>query len=993
MARYTAAIVCLAVVFAGAESAEAQYFGRNKVHYDRLDFRVLQTEHFDIYYYAEEEEATQHAARMAERWYARFSQLFQHTFIRRQPLVLYANHSQFAQTNITPGAPGEGTGGLTERVKARIALPFAAGLGATDHVLGHEIAHAFQIDIGRRAGMDVFALPAWFIEGMAEYLSLGSDNPDTAMWLRDAAAHHRLPTLEQLDDPRYFPYRYGHAFWIYLTGAYGDDILGRVLRSKERDVTKRLEGATGRTAAQLTAAWHESLAGDARPAADTSIQAGRRINGLARDGARLHVAPAISPDGRELMFVSERDRLSLDLFMADAESGAVVRKIVSMAADPHFDSLQYIYSAGAWDATGQRFAMSVLRDGHPRLVIMDTAHPSQRTEIPLADLGEIYNPSWSPDGRRIVFSALKGGLADLFVYTIESGALEQLTADAFADLQPAWSPDGRVIAFATDRFTSMLEDLRFGPLRIGLLDLTTHVIRPVYVDPTGGKQVSVQWSPDNRAVYFISDRDGVSNVYRVDLENGDLRQVTNVDAGVTGITATSPALAVASRAGTLAFSVYANGRYDIQTLDERAALAAPVIAPGDVRNVDATPDGALDRMLADAQAGLPALAAFTLQEYDDRLRLESFAPPFIGGVMGTGGFGSALRATFGLSFADMLRDRQLQTMFQVGSDVQNTAAQFAYSNRRGQWNWGVAGGMVPSRFVGARRAIERVNDLITRETANLRYTTQWARLTAHYHLNRTQRIELGAGMRRTGFEWQTITRVIDATDRRTLSSSLAESAAGQAVRLAEAEAAFVDDTAVSGPTGPVSGRRLRLEIDPAFGGLSFADVRADARRYVMPIRPVTFAVRAEHLGRYGPDAGDPRLTPLVLGLQTFVRGYDLRTFAADECGRTATTCSPLDELTGGRLAVLNVEVRAPLLGLLSRDLYYGQLPIEVFGFADAGFLWTHHGTDPIERDRFRSVGAGGRINVGGIVFEIAAARPLDRGVNGWTTSLLLRPGW
>jgi outer membrane protein assembly factor BamA len=161
----------------------------------------------------------------------------------------------------------------------------------------------------------------------------------------------------------------------------------------------------------------------------------------------------------------------------------------------------------------------------------------------------------------------------------------------------------------------------------------------------------------------------------------------------------------------------------------------------------------------------------------------------------------------------------------------------------------------------------------------------------------------------------------------------------------------------------------------------------------MPVRPVTFAIRTEHLGRYGPDAGDPRLTPLVLGLQTFVRGYDLATFAADECGRTATACSVLDELTGGRLAVINLEVRAPLLGILSRDLYYGRVPIEAFAFADGAFLWTHNGTSPIERDRFRSVGAGGRVNLGGIVLEVAAARPLDRGVNGWTASLLLRPGW
>jgi len=260
-------------------------------------------------------------------------------------------------------------------------------------------------------------------------------------------------------------------------------------------------------------------------------------------------------------------------------------------------------------------------------------------------------------------------------------------------------------------------------------------------------------------------------------------------------------------------------------------------------------------------------------------------------------------------------------------------------------------------------------------------------------VSRAQRFEFGAGVRRTGFEWQTITRVIDASQRKTLSRSLEETAGGRPIVMGEADAAFVHDTAVLGPTSPVLGKRLRLEVEPAFGGLLFADVRVDARRYVMPVRPVTIAMRAEHVGRYGPDAGDRRLTPLVVALQSRVRGYDLRTFAADECGRSASTCSPLDELAGARLALLNVEVRAPLLGLLSGDLYYGRLPIEAFAFVDAGYLWTRRAHAPLEQDRFRSIGAGGRVNMGGFILELAAARPFDRVGKGWTASLLLRPGF
>ena len=984
----------LAAMLLAAAPADAQYFGRNKVQYDRLDFRVLRTEHFDIYYYAEEEAATRHAARMAERWYARFSTLLDHRFNERQTVVLYASHPHFTQTNLTAGTPGEGIGGFTERTKSRIAMPFVAGLGETDHVLGHEIAHAFQIDVAKRVKRDAFALPGWFIEGMAEFLSLGPVNTNTEMWLRDAALNDALPTIEQLRDPSYFPYRYGHALWSFLALHYGDDVVGRVLRSRTRNVTRRLEEVTGQSAAELTAAWHRSIRVQTTPG--DGIAPGRTVLRARDRHTRLHLAPALSPDGTRLMFLSERDRLSLDLFMADAATGHVTKKIVGTAGDPHFDSLQYIHSAGAWDPSGRRFAFAALGSGQPVLTIVDV-ESGERDEYPLPGLGEIYNPSWSPDGARIVFSGLKGGLSDLFVFTVATRGLEPLTADAFADLHPAWSPDGGSIAFASDRFTSSLDDLRFGALRLAVFDLRTGAIREPIPEVSRAKQVNPQWAPDSRSLYYVSDPDGVSNVFRMELATGAVHQVSAVRGGVSGITATSPAIAVASSSGTLAYSVYRAGRYEIRTLDAENAMAGRLVegATGLTAPTALAPatSSIVSRMLADADEGLPSGAAFEETHYDDKLRLESVSQPYVGAATGNT-FGGALRASFGFTFGDMLRDRQLQALFRVGTDVDDFAAQIGYMNRRRQWAWGIVGGVMPSRFFAARRSIARAGELVTRETTSLRYNHQWAGVQARYSLSRAQRIEFGAGVRRTGFEWQTLTRVNDLEQQKMISHEAVETPAGAPIHLAEAHAAFVHDTSVFGATSPILGERYRFEVEPAFGGLTFADVRVDYRKYVMPIRPVTIAARLEHVGRYGPGSADRRLTPLVYNLQTLVRGYDLRSFGADECGLTATSCSMLDELTGSRLALLNLELRAPLAGLLSRSLDYGRLPIEAIAFVDAGFLWTRReNTRGLEYDRFRSVGAGARVNLGGIVFEVTGARPFDRVRDGWTVSFLLRPGF
>ena len=112
----------------------------------------------------------------------------------------------------------------------------------------------------------------------------------------------------------------------------------------------------------------------------------------------------------------------------------------------------------------------------------------------------------------------------------------QLTSDAFADLQPAWSPDGRRLAFVTDRFSSHLENLSAGEYQLAVFDVASAQIRPVRTFDEG-KSINPQWNADGRRVYFVSDRDGISNVYVVNVDSGALGQVTNVDAGVSGITA------------------------------------------------------------------------------------------------------------------------------------------------------------------------------------------------------------------------------------------------------------------------------------------------------------------------------------------------------------------------------------------------------------------------------------------------------------------------
>jgi hypothetical protein len=343
----------LALCLAGSP-ASAQYFGRNKVQYDRFDFRILPTEHFSIHFYPAESLKTADVARMSERWYARHQTLLNFTFARN-PLIFYADPPDFQQSNVIEGFIQQGTGGVTEGAKERVIMPYTGVYSETDHVLGHELVHVFQYRIAEstRGGLNnLNRIPLWLIEGMAEYLSLGRDDPNTAMWLRDALRRNDLPTLEQLtSDPRYFPYRYGQALWAYIGGTWGDEAVNRIFRlALERGWEQALRSGIGMTSDTLSRRWHDAIRAEFGPVVSgrtAPTELGRSVIDAGRDGHQ-NVGPAVSPDGRLIAFFSSRGLFGMDLYVAEVATGRVVRQLTSVIRNPHFDDISFISSGAGW---------------------------------------------------------------------------------------------------------------------------------------------------------------------------------------------------------------------------------------------------------------------------------------------------------------------------------------------------------------------------------------------------------------------------------------------------------------------------------------------------------------------------------------------------------------------------------------------------------------------------------------------------------------------
>jgi len=992
------------------QPAFGQYFGRNKVQYENFEYKVLKTEHFDIYFYPEEEEAVRVAAQMAERWYKRYSRLLNHDLRGRQALIMYASHPQFEQTTVLSEVMSEGTGGVTESNKRRIILPFGGTLADTDHVIGHELVHAFQYDLsalptnryGNTGGGGVERAPLWFIEGLAEYLSIGPIDSLTAMWMRDMIRRKKLPTIKDLRDPyKYFPYRYGHSVWAFIGGKWGDLVVAKLLKDVCRgfDYDKALEKNLGMPLDKLSEAWHEALKKDLLPVAEYT-QGPTTIGKLLIRGAEedpYNIAPALSPDGKKLVFISSRELFAMEMFMGDAKTGKVTKKLTRTAVDSHFQSIQFINSAGAWDLDGKRFVFGAVSEGKPVLAFLDDEGRRAMPEIKFPALGEILNPTWAPDGKRVAFSGLGGGLTDLYIYNLETKELKNMTNDQFGDVHPSWSPDGRSIAFVTERFNSQLKTMTIGDYQLALMDPETGEVRPLATFKEG-KNINPQWSSDSKSLFFISNRSGIDNIYRLDIASGALSQVTNLYTGVSGISELSPAFSIAAKSNDILYSVYDDGNFSIFSLDPAAVQTAmpaqdqPGIVSANVLPPQDRQGSEVLGLLKTSTFGLPDPDKFTVSPYKPKLSLDYVSPPTVGvgydryyGAYGGGGIA--------LYWSDMLGWHNLVTMAQVYNRLMDSSAAVAYQNSKNRLNWGVVAQRAPYVYGDYYGGYDEYGNYVEQE---ILYRQIYYSLGgfASYPISPMQRFELSAGYDYIQFNNVIYTSVYDAyTGQALVIDDRTDLPSAEGLSLAYAAASLVYDSSFMGATGPILGQSYRVQVAPTFGSLNYTTMLVDFRKYIMPVKPFTLAARFMHYGRYGKGGEDGRLWPMFIGYDWYIRGYDYNSFQTDY------DSFDMNRLFGSKMMLLNLELRFPLFGALGIGKgYYGIFPVDFVAFYDMGLAW-----DSTTKPWFvsggtlkplRSAGVGLRVNVFGYaVLGINYVKPFDRPNKGAYWQFSFYPGF
>jgi Tol biopolymer transport system component len=1012
-------------------TASAQYFGQNKVQYDNFDFKTFSTENFDIYFYPEERQAVMDAGRMAERWYQRHSRTFLREFQQRKPLIFYANSADFQQTNAVRGRLGQGTGGVTESIKERVIMPLTGSYKETDHVLGHELVHSFQYDIALRrnnGGFSLRNLPLWLVEGMAEYLSVGSVDPHTAMWLRDAVVRDDLPTIRQMTRNMrdYFPYRYGQAYSAYIGGKYGDAAVTDLYKMSGRvGVDSAFVYSLGITTDSLSNEWKQAV----RDAYEPKIKdrtpvdsVGRAVIGTPGDDNQLHISPIVSPDGRYVAFISRQNIFNTNIFVADTETGKIVQELEGTRSNPHFDALRFIDSGGSWSPDGRRFAFITFTKGTNEINTFDVRTGEINTRTAVEGIGAIRNLAWSPNGRHIAFSGMEGGISDLYLYDLQKDRVRQLTNSRYAALQPTWSPDGETLAFTTDRGEegTNFETLEYGDYRLGLIDVESGKARTIRPFP-GGMQHNPQFSPDGRSLYFISDHDGFKDVYRYSFAEQAVYRITKVQTGVSGITATSPAMSVARRSGRMMFSVFSNSGYSIVSLSDEETHGTRV-SPTDSSDtrfagalppVQADDGGIVSDYLEDPHTGLPTEQVPKVSPASNELQLDRIAPPSVGTSVG-GPYGTRVSGGVGFYFSDILGNQNLSVFLQANGTIRDIGGGAFYTNRGNRYNYGVGVAHIPTAY-GQIGIVDGSNGAQFAQIVQRIYRSQVIGQVS-YPLSQTNRFELSVGGTRYGFG----VTVRDQFGRQRDPDNLRRSGdLPDPFYLSQIGLAYVGDFSKAGLTSPLQGGRYRFQVTPRFGSRNFVSLLADYRRYFYR-EPVTFAIRGLHRGNYGVEQsgftgqfgdvfvretlGDPYQL-------AFVRGYSFNSiFEQRACQIDQSQCG-VGNLYGTRVALGSAEVRLPVLGPEVLGLStFKYVPTDLVLFADAGVAWTDEnfdnfalrtsvpsrvqgGTGQVTAQPVTSAGLSARVNVlGALILEAFYARTFQR-TKPWDFGVVLRPGW
>ncbi len=937
--------------------ASAQYwfhFGRNKIQYENFDWHVLKTEHFDVYFYPEMQELAEHGAAFAEEAYRELQNRFNFSLSHRPPIVFYSSNLHFKQTNITDGFIPDGVGGFFEFLKGRVVIPANGDLHRFRRVVRHEMVHVFTMNKvvreyrDHRVPPDRF-LPLWFTEGLAEYWS-GEPDYQHEMVMRDALYSNFFTPLQNFYriNGTYVMYKEGEALCRFIAETYGEEKLLELLENawRESDFRKVMEFVLREDYQVLGDRWQEWLRAEYYPKLEDAEVPTLLSGAVSARGFNSKPVVYRRQDGRrQIYFVGNHGGYG-NVYYVDVDSlyQPLGRPQILVRGERagRFEAFHLLESRLTISDSG--VLAFVTKSGEKDVI--HTYNLEAGVHGPAYEfdgLIAVYSPSWSPDGRRLVFTSIdESGHIDLYTYDTDTAALQRLTHDLYDDRDPAWSPDGRYIVFSSDR-TSVGYQHAYN---LFTYDLATGSVD--YVTFGTHHDFSPRWSPDGSQIIFTSARRdstgryGGQDIYVIDAARRLPPLLIASDSMTAGPEHYHPSSRRTqrrlTRLTTAAFDpVWTSDQHLVFTSFENFSFT--VRALGNVDSLLSYPKA--EDVVDVARAGGEPWTFETVEAeaHTERLAYKRrYGLDIAQGQLSN----NAIWGTSGgavVSFSDLLGDDRLfVALYSTGQYGDNLVRSLSMELSRVQLHRRANVGYGIFRYGGRRYDF-------TDPDASLEFPWYWEEVygafgAVSYPVSMFRRVEISTAA---------------SYDRK----QIPEHRIDREAYLLSSAVSLVHDNALYGANGPVDGWRAKLTLayttDVRYSNVNYVTVAVDARHYLRMFRNVTFASRFMVRGNHGREA---RLW--FMGGSWDLRGY------------------PLFDVRGKKMWFTSHELRFPILErpFLHVPLLAALGVVNVRGalFFDAAHAWNdayHQRTPQIfAGETLGSTGMGFRLNLfGGFVLR------------------------
>ena len=345
-------LAILALVFIWAGHANAG----NRVNYHVYDWQVLKTPHFDIYYDKGQDALARYAASIAEYSHSRISVSLKFELTHVIPIFIYNGHNDFESTTISYETLPEGVEGFTEVFKNRVVIPFPGSYEEFRHVLMHELTHAFEYNIMYGDFWEsllmrpfMFSAPLWFMEGLAEFESMGKDMATDTI-IRDAVLTKNMPTLMEMDDMAslspykyYFVYKGGQEFLNYVADKYGSSKPGELLKHfrTSKDMNATFNSVLGKSMEDMSKEWALSLEKKYYPEISHKEIWDKKFTFITHhfdDGSFRNTKPVFTKDGRKVILLTD-GRLVQEITSIELIDTTLRESLVKGAVSAKFEEL------------------------------------------------------------------------------------------------------------------------------------------------------------------------------------------------------------------------------------------------------------------------------------------------------------------------------------------------------------------------------------------------------------------------------------------------------------------------------------------------------------------------------------------------------------------------------------------------------------------------------------------------------------------------------